>query len=297
MTFQDIWHALTTIGRKAWGAVGATSAIVTFGFTFFYKDIQKSRSIPEWATEFGWPITFLVCIVFFSAIMLVSKLVSAWREKRGHVHVAARETVTYRAHPYAPGSALYGLSDFAHKAFKGDTMDRDIVQHAVKIGAATGLRLTDAQGANVGFLDAFHFTDTAMDDWMNGDLSEAEMEQSHFRKIPAKGKILNLAMGAIYLKPGVERGVAHHFANIGELFLRKSFPKFERINLYATIFAKDGERIAKLYKFDMSKEARHRNGPHANGHDLRLRIINLDEMAHLTGGVGGARHVVIEVAS
>jgi hypothetical protein len=296
MTFQDVWHTVKTIGRKAWGAVGATSAFVTLIFTVFYKDYLKDRDIPEWIKEFGPLITLTICILAFSAIMLVSKLVSAWREKKGHVHIAVRETVTYRAHPYAPGSHLYGLSDFAHKVFKGDTMDREIVQHAVKIGAATGLRLTDAQGANVGFLDAFHFTDAAMDHWMNGDLSEAEMREEHFRKIPAKGKVLNLAMGAIYLKPGVERGVAHQFANIGELFLRKAFPKFERINLYATIFAKDGERIAKLYKFDISKEARHRTGSHANGHDLRLRKIDIDEMPHLIGGVGGARHVVIEIA-
>jgi hypothetical protein len=296
MTVHDIWHTTKTIGRKAWGAVGASSAFVTLVFTVFYKDYLKTRDIPEWLKEFSPLITLLICALVFSAVMLISKLLSVWHAKKGHVHVDVRETVTYRAYPYQPGSNLYGLSDFAAKVFKGDTMNREIVQYAVKIGAAAGLRLTDAQGTNVGFLDAFHFTDAVMEKWMNGDLPEDALREEDFRKIPAKGPVLNLALGAIYLKPGVERGVAHQFANIGELFLRKSFPKFRRINLYATIFARDGERIAKLYKFEISKEARHRTGRHANGHDLRLRTIDLDEMPHVIGGVGGARHVVIEVA-
>lgn len=292
---HDFWNALKTVGTKAWGAVGTASAVVSLLLTVFYKDYLNARDLPQWIKDFSWIIAFLACILVISAIMLFSKLLSVWREKKGHVHAGARETVTYRAHAYKPGSDLKRLSEFAHKVFKGDTMKAEIVQQAVKKGAATGLRLTDAKGDNVGFLDVFHFSEDALEQWKNGDLPEDALREEDFRKIPLKGQTLDLAMGAIYLKPGVERGVAHQFANIGELFLRKSFPKFRRINLYATIFAPDGERIAKLYKFEISKKAKDRSGRHANGHDLRLRVIDLDRMPHLIGGVGGARHVVIDV--
>lgn len=292
---HDFWSALKTIGAKAWGAVGTASAVVSLLLTIFYKDYLNARDLPQWVKDFSWPIAFLTCILVISVIMLVSKLVSVWRERRGHVHTGARETVTYRAHAYKPGSDLKRLSEFAHKVFKGDTMKAEIVQHAVKKGAATGLRLTNAKGDNVGFLDVFHLTEDAMEEWKNGNILESALCEKHFRKIPSKGQKLDLAMGAIYVKPGVDRGVAHQFANIGELFLRKTFPKFRVINLYATIFAPDGERIAKLYKFEISKNAKDRTGQHANGHDLRLRVIDLARMAHQIGGVGGARHVVIEV--
>ncbi len=116
--------------------------------------------------------------------------------------------MTYRAYTYKPGSDLKRLSEFAHKVFKGDTMKAEIVQYAVKKRAATGLRLTDAKGDNVGFLDVFHFTENAMEQWKNGDLPEDALREEDFRKFPAKGRTLDLAMGAIYLKPGVERGVA-----------------------------------------------------------------------------------------
>jgi hypothetical protein len=295
MTADEIWDSLKGIGKKAWGAVGATSAFITLLAALFYKDILKDADIPPLVKDLTPLITLVVCFFLFTAVMFASRLLSAWAEKKGHVHVDARETVTYHAHAYKPGSDLLRLSEYAHRVFKGDTMKAEIVQMAVKNKAATGLRLTDPEGRNIGFLDVFHFTDMALEQWKNGDLPEDALREEHFRKIPARGEDLNLAMGAIYVKPDADRGVAHQFANIGELFLRKSFPKFHRINLYATIFAPDGERIAKLYKFEISKKAKDRTGPYAHGHDLRLRVIDLDALPHSIGGVGGSKHVVIEV--
>ena len=297
MTVDEIWRVITTIGKRAWGAMGATSAFVTLLLTIFYKDYLKDRDIPQWAKDFSPLIVLLVCVFLFSTVMLVSKIVAAWRERAGHVHIPDREEVIYRAHIYKPGSDLLKLSSFAFKAFDGDTMKPEIVQHAVKIGAATGLRLTDAQGINVGFLDVFHFTDDIMEQWKNGDIPEDQLRKEDFLRIPSKGQILSLAVGAIYLSPDVERGVAHQFANMGEIFLRETFPKFQQINLFATIFKPDGARIAKAYKFEISKEAKDRTGPYADDHDLRLRTVKLDQLPNLVGGIGGYHQVVIEMAS
>jgi hypothetical protein len=289
---DDVWHVITTIAKKSWGAVSAVTALVTLALTLFYHNYLKDKDIPDWAKEYIWPITLVFCVLLFSLLMLGATLVKAWRRKGRHIRVDKRELAVYDTHAYRAGRDLEQLSAFAHKAFKGDTMKAEIVQHAVQTGAAAGLRLTDAAGNNVGFADVFHFTDEAMEKWKNGDLAEDALRKSNFRKIPAKGETLDLAFGGIYVDPAADRGLAIHFANCAQQFLRERFAKFRQVNIYATIFSDEGEILAAYCGFDIALKAKKR-GPHANGHDLRLLTIDPKRAWDPINAVGGRRHIVI----
>lgn len=302
MFFRNLWYTIKVTAKKAAGWVSIASIITTAGVHAIFSDFLKNAAMLEAVKDYIPLLTLLGCFIVLFTFAVILQLWESRGDGTPQVPADHRPIVTYRVFPYRPGEDLERLSEFAHKVFEGDTMKAEIVQHAVRMKAAVGLRLTNPQGENVGFLDAFHFTEDIMQQWMNGDIAEDALRKEDFRKIPARGEELDLAVGAIYVarrsaaNHTVHPGVAHHFANIGELFLRKSFPKFHRINLYATIFP-SGKRIANDYKFAVKTAAAKRTGRYANGHDLRLKMIDLDSMPHLIGGIGGGERIIVELMS
>jgi hypothetical protein len=242
------------------------------------------------------PVLVLVgCIVFFLAFAALSLIIRRRRGLHDQIYLPQAEIIEYKVYPYEAGSDLRRLSAFASQVFRGDTMDADIVQHAVAKGAAVGLRVTDADDNTMGFVDVFHLDPAMLEKWKRGQVRETDLKDDDFLTIPRTadpGARLELMFGAIYLKPHYELGLPFQLVDIGEAYLKQKCAHFDEIALYATIFSENGGRLARACRFKPNIEGVERQ-PYGGGHDLWIRRLRPNEPFRALRGVGGSREVVV----
>lgn len=186
------------------------------------------------------------------------------------------ETRHYFAIPYSATSDqdMLELSAFAAKAFRGDTIPGPLLLQAVRNGSVIGLRLTNEdRRANLGFLDVIHFCPKVMKEWLSGEVEETKLTLDDFEPVgPAgsKDKPLDVAMGALYLKPGIHTR-NHHvpsaFVAAGLDHFRRVCAQYKDVDLYATIFSKPGDDWAKRVGFKLFQKKETRKGA-AAAHDV-----------------------------
>ena len=211
------------------------------------------------------------------ALLLGAGLVLAVRRSKktdkDQIVKAPSEVRKYRAVTYAASSDpdLKELNRFALAQF-GETFPPDAIDTAVRNGGAFGLRLTDEQGQNLGFLDAFHFRADVLKEWREGRLDEKTVRAEHFVPVgsianPAAHE-LELAVGAIFIKNSfANHYLAHALIEAGKDYLGYACRDFPRIRLYATIFSDSGLSWASKEDFQIDIAGRKR-GPMGGGHPV-----------------------------
>jgi hypothetical protein len=217
-----------------------------------------------------------------------------------HIHVPELDIVVYTAYPYTADSHLRALSAFAHKAFKGDTISADIVQHAVAKKCAAGMRLSDAAGRDIGFFDVFRLRADALQRWLDGRLPETELKDTDFEPLARpshKSETLELIIGAIYIEPKSAKAdptLAFQLAELAQSHLWKACPGWHEVRLYSSIFSESGERLATLYGFTKSTFKEDRKGAGAS-HDVWVRTIRRADPPRIVRGLGGRHNVIMQV--
>jgi len=235
--------------------------------------ILASKSDLHWL----WLIfgaSLIICIVAMLLPIPVG-ITRLFSKEPSQVEPPPEDVREYFAVSYALSSDIdhRELVRFAQEEF-GETFPDGVDIRAVRSGCAIGLRLTDNDKKNIGFLDFYHFSASALDQWRNGRLDERTMSSADFVPIssipnPYQHE-LKLVVGALFIdtaKPMTDYHLAHVLLEAGREYLNSECNNFKAITLYATIFSEPGRRWAKKYHFeeDIPGNKREKNG---GGHDV-----------------------------